>query len=129
MLSFRTFARSVPRAIPYASSSAAIARCQAAARTNSLLLKTCIAGASILRPQQTSAFSTTVLRRATESETDEELSAKLTSEIEFERDVKGEGEDLMRASVKDFLENSPFEIHDTPGKEEVQLTRTFGNEK
>ena len=32
-------------------------------------------------------------------------------------------------SVKDYLENGPFEIIDTPGQEDVILTRTFGEEK
>lgn len=57
---------------------------------------------------------------------DEELSVKLESEIEFEGQMK-ENEQLP-ASVKDFLENSPFELQDTPGKEDVTLTRKFGNE-
>lgn len=33
------------------------------------------------------------------------------------------------ASVKDFLDNSPFEIQDTPGVQNVVLTRTYNNEK
>ncbi|KAK3346701.1 mitochondrial glycoprotein [Lasiosphaeria hispida] len=124
MMSLRSIARSAPRAITRASSTAAVARCQTASRASSFL-KT--RTASLLRPQQASAFSTTVFRRAAESETDEELSAKLSSEIEYEQDVKDN--EPMPASVKDFLENGPFEIQDIPGKEEVVLTRTFGNEK
>jgi complement component 1 Q subcomponent-binding protein len=58
---------------------------------------------------------------------DEELSVKLASEIEFENDVK-ENEPLP-ASVKDFLDNSQFKLEDTPGKEDVILTRTYGDEK
>jgi complement component 1 Q subcomponent-binding protein len=77
--------------------------------------------------QSAAAFSTSVFRRAAAGEVDEELSAKLNSEIEYENDVK-ENEPLP-ASIKDFLENGPFEIQDTPGKEEVTLTRTFGKEK
>ena len=38
------------------------------------------------------------------------------------------GEDEVPTSVKDYLENGPFEINDTPGQEEVVLTRTFGDE-
>jgi len=30
--------------------------------------------------------------------------------------------------VKDYIENSPFEVHDVPGQEEVVLTRQFGDE-
>ena len=37
-------------------------------------------------------------------------------------------EDLP-TSVKDYLENGPFEITDTPGEEDVVLTRKFGDEK
>lgn len=36
--------------------------------------------------------------------------------------------DGVPTSVKDFLENGPFEITDTPGHEEVVLTRKFGDE-
>lgn len=57
---------------------------------------------------------------------DEELSVKLQSEIQFEGDMKANAP--VPASVKDFLENSPFELKDVPGKEDVTLTRTFGNE-
>jgi len=31
-------------------------------------------------------------------------------------------------SVKDYIENGPFEVHDVPGQEEVVLTRQFGDE-
>lgn len=54
------------------------------------------------------------------------MSVKLESEIQFEGEMK-ENEQLP-ASVKDFLENSPFELQDTPGKEDVSLVRKFGNE-
>jgi complement component 1 Q subcomponent-binding protein len=74
-----------------------------------------------------SAFSTSLFRRAPAGEVDEEVSAKLASEIEFENEVK-ENEPLP-ASVKDFLENSPFKLEDVPGQEDVTLTRTFGDEK
>jgi complement component 1 Q subcomponent-binding protein len=60
-------------------------------------------------------------------EVDEEVSAKLASEIEFENDVKAE--EPLPASIKDFMDNSPFKIEDVPGKEDVVLTRTFGDEK
>lgn len=33
------------------------------------------------------------------------------------------------ASIKDFLNNSAFELQDTPGQEVVKLVRTFGEEK
>lgn len=116
MMSLRSAARSAPRFLTKSirtSTRAAIFSSTQSARV----------------AQRTSAFSTSLFRRAASSagEVDEELSAKLTSEIEYENDVK-ENEPLP-ASIKDFLENGPFEIQDTPGKEEVTLTREFGNEK
>lgn len=121
-MSLRAGARLAPRALSRISSTA-FRRYPVGARTTSLLKSQ----SAFLRPQAASAFSTSVLFRAPAGETDEELSAKLASEIEFEQDVK-ENEPVP-ASIKDFLDNGPFEIQDTPGKEEVVLTRTFGNEK
>ncbi|KAI4124558.1 MAG: hypothetical protein LQ347_005691 [Umbilicaria vellea] len=31
-------------------------------------------------------------------------------------------------TIRDYLENSPFKLHDTPGQDEVDLTRQYGNE-
>ncbi len=38
-------------------------------------------------------------------------------------------DEQLPTSVKDYLENGPFKIIDTPGSEEVVLTRQFGDEK
>jgi len=57
----------------------------------------------------------------------EELVAKLQSEISMEEGMK-EDEDLS-ANIKDYLENSPFEIEDKPGNQEIVLTRTYNDEK
>jgi complement component 1 Q subcomponent-binding protein len=121
MMSLRAAARSAPRFITRSITTTALRPTSRA----SALLKT----SSVLPTRQsTSAFSTSLLRRAPAAgETDEELSAKLGSEIEYENDVK-ENEPLP-ASIKDFLENGPFEIQDIPGTEEVTLTRKFGTEK
>lgn len=73
------------------------------------------------------AFSSTAGRRAADGETDDELSAKLESEIQVEEEVKAQ--EQQPASIKDFLENSPFELIDTPGQEVVKLVRSFGDEK
>ncbi|KXJ90174.1 mitochondrial glyco protein [Microdochium bolleyi] len=94
----------------------------AASRTTATLLRS---SAAPLRTT-TKAFSTTALRWAPAGEVDEELSAKLESELQFEGELK-EAEQVP-ASVKDFLDNSPFKLQDTPGKEDVVLTRQFGNE-
>ncbi|KAL3951895.1 hypothetical protein ACCO45_013612 [Purpureocillium lilacinum] len=79
-----------------------------------------------LRPSR-AAFSSTAGRRAADGETDDELSAKLESEIQIEEDMKAN--EQQPASVKDFLDNSPFELIDTAGQEVVKLTRSFGDEK
>jgi len=122
-MSLRTLARSAPRALSRISPAAA--RYQIAGRTSTLLQST--RTSAFMRPLQASAFSTTPFRRAAENDVEEELSAKLASEIEFEEEVKNT--EPTPASLKDYLENSPFEIQDTPGKEDVVLTRTYGNEK
>lgn len=121
-MSLRAIARAAPRTLARASATSSIARCQ---RTSTSLLSA--RPTTLLRPQQASAFSTSLLRRKPAGEVDEELSAKLASEIEFENEVK-ENEPLP-ASIKDFLENGPFKLEDIPGKEDVTLTRTFGDEK
>jgi hypothetical protein len=121
MMSLRTVARSAPRSLTRLSSS--VARQSAVARPSSLLKSS---WAPLRTSQFASAFSTTPLRWAPAGEVDEELSVKLESELRFEGEMK-ENEQLP-ASVKDFLENSSFELLDTPGKEDVILKRTFGNE-
>ncbi|KAL8404563.1 hypothetical protein RB594_009424 [Gaeumannomyces avenae] len=124
MMSLRNLARSAPRALARASS-AAIYR---PAASGSLLTKTSTPFATALRTaRQPAAFSTSALRRAAAGEVEKELAAKLESEIEFEAQVKESEEEP--ASIKDFLENGPFKLEDTPGKEKVVLTRNYGNEK
>ena len=119
MMSLRNIARSAPRALARASTTSTLARCQ---RTSIIHARP-----SLLRTQQLSAFSTSPFRRAAPGDVDEEVSAKLASEIEFEADVKAN--EQMPASIKDFLDNSPFKVEDVRGKEDVVLTRTYGQEK
>lgn len=114
MFTARTLARSAPRAIARIARPATIAR-------PSTLLRVLPAGSPI------SAFSTSLLCKARAGNVDSELSEKLAGEIQFETDMK-EGEALP-VSIKDFLENGPFELKDTPGMQDVVLTRTYGNEK
>lgn len=45
----------------------------------------------------------------------------------MENEMQEEGG--VPASIKEYLENGPFELQDTPGREEVALTRQFGDEK
>ncbi|CAJ2509219.1 Uu.00g142450.m01.CDS01 [Anthostomella pinea] len=123
MMSIRAVARSVPRTLTRLSSTAL--RQSRAARPSSQLLKS--SWTPFRTSQFTSAFSTTPFRQSANSAVDEELSVKLESELQFEGELK-ESEQVP-ASVKDFLENSPFELKDTSGKEDVFLTRTYENEK
>ena len=58
---------------------------------------------------------------------DQELSAKLQSEFQLEKEMRDTDE--LPPNVKEYLDNSPFELHDTPGQEEVSLTSTFGDER
>ncbi|KAI3402025.1 hypothetical protein diail_3999 [Diaporthe ilicicola] len=117
MFSGRCLARTAPRTVARLSW---VAR-PATARHSALLRDQC----RTFRPQ-ISAFSTSLLRRAS-SGLDGDLSAKLASEIQFEAEMKEN--EPQPVSIKDFLENSPFEIQDTPGVQNVVLTRTYNNEK
>ncbi|KAL2074057.1 hypothetical protein VTL71DRAFT_7835 [Oculimacula yallundae] len=117
MLSLRSFARAAPRTVSRLSTSATIRQARPSA-----LLQSAWKQPSRL---STASFSTSISRRSGES--DVELAAKLTSEIQMENEMKEEGG--IPTSVKDYLENGPFEVIDTPGQEEVVLTRTFGDEK
>ena len=58
---------------------------------------------------------------------DQELSAKFGSELQLEKETRDTNE--LPPHVKEFLDNVPFTLHDTPGQEEFTLTRTFGDEK
>lgn len=60
----------------------------------------------------------------TAGEVDAELVAKLESEIQMEEDMENE----IPTSIKEYIENGPFEVIDTPGQEEVVLTRKYGSE-
>ncbi|KAI0007854.1 mitochondrial glycoprotein [Xylariaceae sp. FL0662B] len=121
MMSLRAVARSAPRTLTRLSSTAV--RQSKVIRTGSLLKAS---WAPLRTSQFTCAFSTTPFRQAQAADVDEELSVKLESELQFEGELK-ENEQLP-ASVKDFLENSPFELTDIPGKEDITLKRKFGNE-
>lgn len=114
MFSARNAVRSAPRVVSRLSGAAL----RQTARPSAFIK------ASALRPAQ-AAFSTTVFRKAAEN--DGELLAKLESEIKIEEDMKADEQDP--ASIKDFLNNSAFELIDTPGQEVVKLVRNFGDEK
>lgn len=118
----RSVARSAPRSLARLSSAAL--RQPSVARSSSVLKST--TWAPLRSTHFTSAFSTTQLRREPAGEVDEELSAKLESELQYENELKDS--EPTPASVKDFLDNSPFELIDNLGEEDVTLKRKFGNE-
>ena len=124
MLSARTFARQAPRAV--ARMTTASMRQPLIARPVAVSAGVCKSAAAAPLPASRAAFSATAGRRAP-SETDQELSAKLDSEIQIEEDMKAS--EQVPSSVKDFLDNSPFELVDTPGEEVVKLVRNLNGEK
>ncbi|KAI1108031.1 mitochondrial glycoprotein [Nemania sp. NC0429] len=119
MMSLRAVARSAPRTLTRMSS-AAVRNTTRAAQPSSLLRT------AVPAPRLAAAFSSTSWRRSQKSEVDKELLAKLESELQFENDMKETAE--LPSSVKDFLENTAYEIKDETGKEDVYLHRKFGDE-
>ncbi|EXJ60323.1 hypothetical protein A1O7_04475 [Cladophialophora yegresii CBS 114405] len=72
------------------------------------------------------AFSTSVSRREPAGQSDEALIAKLNNERQLE--LQSQTDD-KQAIIDEFLQNSPFKLHDKPGSHEIVLARDFGNEK
>ncbi|TLD19495.1 mitochondrial glyco protein [Venturia nashicola] len=112
MLSLRSFARAAPRSI---------SRLPSQSR---FVSRTTIFTPRIQPSMQrwTALFSTTPARK----EGNEELVAKLKSEYDIETSDFDEAFD--NETVKAFIKDSPFEIQDTPGIEEVVLTRKYNDE-
>ncbi|EHL00866.1 putative Mitochondrial acidic protein MAM33 [Glarea lozoyensis 74030] len=73
------------------------------------------------------SFSSSALRREKSGEADDELIMKLDSELQIEKEMKDK--EGAPVSVRDYIQNGPFEVIDTPGQEDVVLTRQFGDEK
>jgi complement component 1 Q subcomponent-binding protein len=119
-MNLRSVARSAPRAV---------ARMAAASMRQSARPSTFIKTSSIsaIRPARAAFSTSSSLRKAAAAESDEELSAKLDSEIQLEQEMKSSEQEP--ASIKDFLQNSSFDLVDTPGQEDVKLVRDFGEEK
>ncbi|KAL8873439.1 MAG: hypothetical protein Q9174_001087 [Haloplaca sp. 1 TL-2023] len=57
---------------------------------------------------------------------DQELAAKFESELRMEKETRDS--DTLPPNIQGFLDDSPFQLEDTPGQEEVFLTRKFGDE-
>ncbi|KAI4161049.1 MAG: hypothetical protein LQ342_005212 [Letrouitia transgressa] len=64
--------------------------------------------------------------KANQRAVDQELSAKIESELQVEKETRDS--EQLPASIKDFLDNSDFQLEDAPGQEEVVLKRKFGDE-
>ncbi|KAF8461138.1 glycoprotein suaprga1 [Kalaharituber pfeilii] len=120
----RTFTRLVSRATPLCRVSARSISTKAPRLTTLSAPK--LSAPLFRQPQFVSRFSTSIGRFAEEGSVDQELLAKLDSELELEKEMKGYEE--MPESVKSFLETGPFKVIDTPGHEEVELVRKFGSE-
>ncbi|KAH7394169.1 regulatory protein-like protein suaprga1 [Phaeosphaeria sp. MPI-PUGE-AT-0046c] len=121
MLGLRNLARSAPRSAARLSTKA-IRPQSSVFRTTTAFQPAWTASVSRL----TASFHVSARRQESGAVSDE-LVAKLQSEISMEEDMK-EDDDLS-TNIKEYLENSPFEIEDKPGHQEVVLTRTFGDEK
>ncbi|KAF2660649.1 mitochondrial glyco protein [Lophiostoma macrostomum CBS 122681] len=121
MLALRNLARSAPR-------SAARLSTKAARPQTSLFRQTAAFQPAWAQsaPRLTASFHLSAIRRQ-DSDVYAELAAKLQSEISTEEDVREDAD--LSSNIKDYLENSAFEIEDKPGQQEVVLTRTFGDEK
>ena len=134
-MSLRAAARSAPRTVVSRLSSSGAATCAARQQSFSVAARSSPLCSAARQQQQRAilgaraGFSTTALRAAKgqgASQMDGELSAKLESELQFEDEIKES--EQQPSSVKDFLANSPFELKDIAGNEEVVLTRKMGNE-
>ncbi|KAF2197670.1 mitochondrial glyco protein [Delitschia confertaspora ATCC 74209] len=120
MFSLRNAARSAPRSFARISSKAI--------RPQAPLFRQ----AALYQPSWTqtvsrlgASFHSSSVRKQ-DSNVNEELVAKLQSEIAMEE--RYDDEDLSE-NIKEYLDNSPFTVEEKPGHQEVVLTRTFGDEK
>jgi complement component 1 Q subcomponent-binding protein len=102
MLSLRSLARAAPRSA--ARYSAKAVRPQASLFRPTAAVQPAFSHAV---PRLAAAFSLSTARRQ-ENSSNEELVAKLQSEIAMESEMK-ESDDLS-ANIKEYLENSPFEV-------------------
>ncbi|KAB8659337.1 hypothetical protein FH972_026226 [Carpinus fangiana] len=73
------------------------------------------------------AFSTSVERAEPEGQVNAELAGKLAQELALEKEMRDP--DTIPEHLKEFLDNTPFQLQDTPGSEEIVMTRAFGDEK
>ncbi|KAF2099977.1 mitochondrial glyco protein [Rhizodiscina lignyota] len=118
MLSLRSIARSAPRTTSRLAIQSARPSISAFRNTARLQAK----WTPFLRVAA-APFSTSMRR----FDGNEELIAKLDSEIKVEQDI-GDPE-TYRGNVREFIENGPWELQDEQGSQEVKLSRTYNDEK
>lgn len=116
MYSLRAFARVAPRAssriASYTSRSAVRPTFQTAIRTTA--------------PRAiTAAFSTS---RPTFDASAQELAAKLTSELQLESENAETSQTASDSNVKNFLDQSDWQLHDVEGEQIVKLSRKYEDE-
>ncbi|KAF2459640.1 regulatory protein suaprga1 [Lineolata rhizophorae] len=122
MMSLRSFARAVPRTVSRATLQPA--RSQLPVRP--------LAVPKMWKPTRPSAFISafhTIPSRRAPQEGDnvtQELHAKLCSELELEAQMPET--DKYPEGVQDYLDQSEYTLQDLPGKEEIVLTRQYGDE-
>ncbi|KAF7845844.1 hypothetical protein BT93_L0382 [Corymbia citriodora subsp. variegata] len=122
MLSLRLLSRQAPRGVARISSLAA-RQIQKPAQLQALSWGPAFAPSSLRLAAQ---FSSSRAVRDENDSANQELAAKLESELAYEQQ---EQEDNENPNLKEYLEHSSFQLQDTPGNEEVSLTRTYGDEK
>ncbi|KAL0959769.1 hypothetical protein HGRIS_011459 [Hohenbuehelia grisea] len=82
---------------------------------------------AVLRYAQPSRAFSVSARTFGEGSTDLALSQKLQEELKFEKE-DGNGAEEIPEFLKVFQEQGIWQVEDTPGCDEVTLTRKFGNE-
>ncbi|KAL1301657.1 hypothetical protein AAFC00_005877 [Neodothiora populina] len=117
MLSLRSFARGVPKNVSRLALRTVVQR---PAQLQA------VAWRPILANRAAAPFSTSLSRFQDNESANQELAAKLNSEIALEKENQDED---FRESIKEYLDNSDYQIEDVEGQEDVHLTRTFGDEK
>ncbi|KAF1817619.1 mitochondrial glyco protein [Eremomyces bilateralis CBS 781.70] len=116
MLSMRLVARASPRAFAQ--------QCLRTSRQVASPLRLSAVQTAWRQPTTTrlaSAFST-----SSRCFQNDELVAKLRSEISLENEATDT--ETYKSGIKEFLESTQFNLHDTPGQEEVVLTKKYNNE-
>lgn len=118
MMSLRALTRALPRTTSRLTATRTSLRpaLQTATKTSSFPISRAAA----------SAFSTSIRRN---DATSQELAAKLASEIQLESEGEAQNAGSESATaVQKFLDEGIWEVKDTPGEQEVTLTRKYEDE-